>query len=130
MISGSCHCGEVHWQYDKAVDHTTSCNCTICRRYGAFWAYDYENEAVHVSGPTKTYSHGDFGIGFHFCGHCGCVMYWRSIEKNQDGRRRIAVNLRMAEPADVADIKVQLFDGFDTFEPSPKSGGILSDHWF
>lgn len=130
MISGSCHCGAVQWQCDKKLDTATSCNCTVCRRYGAFWAYDYEDEAIRVSGPTEMYSHGDHSLGFHFCGQCGCVAYWRSIEAQDDGRRRIAVNLRMAEPADIADLKVKQFDGYGQFEPSPIDGGFIRDHWF
>ena len=34
-------------------------------------------------------------LGFHFCPECGCVAYWRSLEPDKEGRRRIAVNLRL-----------------------------------
>jgi len=27
-------------------ESATTCNCTICRRYGVLWAYDYEGERI------------------------------------------------------------------------------------
>ena len=42
MIEGSCHCGAVHWRFEGIPKSATTCNCSICRRYGALWAYDYE----------------------------------------------------------------------------------------
>ena len=93
MIQGSCHCGAVQWRFDAMPESATACNCTVCRRYGVLWAYDYEDEGIHVSGPTQAYVRGK-AIGFHFCPACGCVAYWRSLEPDKEGRRRIAVNLR------------------------------------
>lgn len=46
MIEGSCVCGAVHWTFAGETDGATACNCTACRKYGALWAYDYENEGV------------------------------------------------------------------------------------
>ena len=93
MIQGSCHCGAVQWRFDAMPESATACNCTVCRRYGVLWAYDYEDEGIHVSGATQAYVRGK-SIGFHFCPACGCVAYWRSLEPDKEGRRRIAVNLR------------------------------------
>ena len=42
MIEGSCHCGLVQWRFAGEPELATACNCTICRRYGVLWAYDYE----------------------------------------------------------------------------------------
>jgi len=75
----------------------TACNCTACRRNGVLWAYDYEDEGIHVSGPTRAYVRGK-ALGFHFCPTCGCVAYWRALQPNKEGKRRIAVNPRLAEP--------------------------------
>src|SRR3954454_13483078 len=103
MLQGSCHCGAVSWSFEGIPASATACNCTICRRYGALWAYDYENEGIKVSGPTGDYVRGRH-IGFHFCLRCGCVAYWRALAAGEDGRRRIAVNLRLSEPAAVSNI--------------------------
>lgn len=130
MIKGSCHCGAVSWEFNKTPETATACNCTFCRRYGGFWAYDYENEAIRLSGPTAVYVHGDREIGFHFCQSCHCLAYWRGVETGADGRRRVAVNLRLAEPETVADIPIKHFDGLDRFEPLPLDGRCIRDNWF
>jgi len=46
------------------------------------------------------------------------------------GRLRIAVNLRLAEPAAVAAISIDHFDDLDTFEDLPRDGRCVADYWF
>jgi hypothetical protein len=129
MIQGSCHCGAVKWQYQGIPDGATACNCTVCRRYGTLWGYDYEGYGICVSGPTQVYIRGE-DIGFHFCPTCGCVAFWRGLRPGDDGRRRIAVNLRLAEnPAEVAKIPIDHFDGFDKFDDLPRDGRCVGDYW-
>jgi hypothetical protein len=41
MVEGSCHCGAVRWSFDGTPESATACNCTVCRRYGVLWAYDF-----------------------------------------------------------------------------------------
>ncbi len=130
MLNGSCHCGNVKWSFDGSPDGATACNCTVCRRYGVLWAYGYEGEGVNVAGETRAYTRGDREIGFHFCPNCGCVAYWRGIEPAPDGRRRIAVNLRLAEPDEVAEVPVDHFDGLDAFTGLPRDGRCVKDYWF
>ena len=129
MIEGSCHCGAVRWTFEGVPEAATACNCTVCRRYGVLWAYDYEGEGIKVSGQTHVYARGE-AIGFHFCPTCGCVAYWRSLTSGADGRRRIAINLRLAEPEAVADIPMEHFDGLDTFDDLGRDGRRVSDMWF
>jgi hypothetical protein len=129
MLEGTCHCGAVRWRFEGVPDGATACNCTVCRRYGVLWAYDYEDEGITVSGPTKTYVRGN-SIGFHFCPQCGCVAYWRSLTPDAAGRRRIAVNLRLAEPDTVASIPIDHFEGLESFEDLPRDGRRVADYWF
>lgn len=129
MLSGSCHCGSVAWQFDNVPEGATACNCTVCRRYGVLWIYDYEGEGVRVAGSTTAYVRGG-SIEFHFCGKCGCVTHWRAQGADRDGRRRMAVNVRLAEPDAVAGIPIDHFDGFDTFEDLPRDGRCVADYWF
>lgn len=129
IIEGSCHCGAVSWRFDRVPESATACNCTVCRRYGTLWAYDYEGEGIHVSGPTRAYIRGE-SIEFHFCPTCGCVACWRSQRVGADGRRRIAVNLRLADPQAVAGIAMRRFEGLDSFEDLPPDGRCVADYWF
>jgi hypothetical protein len=94
------------------------------------WAYDYQDERIQVSGPTRAYSWGSRSIGFHFCPDCGCMAYWRGINAGDDGRRRIAVNLRLAEPEAVAGIVIDHFDGLRSFTDLPRDGRCVADMWF
>jgi hypothetical protein len=129
MIEGSCHCGALHWQLDAEPDGATACNCTVCRRYGVLWAYDHEDEGIRVSGPTQAYIRGE-AIEFHFCPVCGCVAWWRARRAGANGRRRIAVNLRLAEPDAVSRVPIDHFDGLVTFEDLGRDGRCVADYWF
>ena len=129
MLEGSCHCGQVTWRFDGVPTSATACNCTVCRRYGVLWAYDFEGERIHVAGPTRAYAWGERSIGFHFCEDCGCIAYWRGTLPRADGRRRIAVNLRLAEPDQVADIAMRHFNGLE-WKETPADGRRVADMWF
>jgi hypothetical protein len=92
MIEGSCHCGAVRWSFDGMPDSATACNCTVCRRYGVLWAYDYENERIRVSGPTRAYARGRQNISFHFCADCGCVAYGaRATQATMGGAASLSI---------------------------------------
>lgn len=129
LISGTCHCGAVGWTFRGMPEGATACNCTVCRRYGVLWAYDYEGEGICVSGATTTYIRGT-SVEFHFCPHCGCVAYWRAQSAQCDGRRRIAVNLRLTEPEPIAQVPIDHFDGLDKFDDLPRDGRCVGDYWF
>lgn len=129
MIQGSCLCGTVRWELDGMADGATACNCTACRRYGALWAYDHDNEGIRVTGQTRAFVRGS-ALGFHFCAACGCMAYWRALEADEAGRRRIAVNLRLAEPDAVAGIPIDHFDGLVAFADLPRDGRCVRDCWF
>lgn len=129
MIEGSCRCGAGRWRFDGTPDGATACNCTACRRHGVLWADDHDGEGIHVSGATTSYVPADT-LAFHFCPTCGCIAYWRSLHPGTDDRRRIAVNLRLAEPDAVGQIPIDHFDGLDKFEDLPREGKCVADHWF
>ena len=130
MLEGSCHCGAVKWKFNVMPESATACNCTVCRRYGVLWAYDFEGEGVSASGTTTAYVWGDKSLGFHFCPTCGCVVYWRSVQPREDGRRRMAVNLRLTEPGPIAHLPVDHFEGLVKFEDLPRDGRCVADLWF
>ena len=129
MLQGSCLCGDVHWRFDGIPESATVCNCTACRRYGVIWAYDYERERIHVTGATQPYIRGK-ALSFDFCPRCGCMVCWRSQRLDEQGRRRIAVNLRLSEPEAVAHIPIDPFDGLVSFEDLPRNGRCIRDYWF
>ena len=129
MLDGSCLCGKVRWQYRDQPKSATACSCTACRRYGALWAYGWEGEGVDFFGETKAYVRGD-SLAFHSCPECGCVAYWRGLEPNGEGKRRVAVNLSLTDPGSIAQVPIRHFDGFDKWEDLPSDGRCVKDMWF
>ena len=94
----------------------TECNCSICRRYGALWAYCTSGTATVTADPgkLKPYVWGDRSIAFCHCTDCGCLTHYESVDKTGD--YRIAVNARMLPPYEVADVEIKLFDGADSWK--------------
>ena len=132
-VRGQCHCGSVHWRFQGEIPDATICNCTICRRYGVLWAYHYDGHGIHVDDPKavlSAYVWGPRSLSFNFCSVCGNLVSWRRSKPNKDGLTRIAVNLRLAEPEDVADVPLQRFDGLHSFEDLPRDGRRVADVWF
>lgn len=133
MLTGTCHCGTVRWTFDGMPESATACNCTLCRRYGVLWIYDYEGERITLDGPTASYTRVDMKkpeLEILFCPKCGCVASWRALSVNAEGRRRIAVNVRLSEPGSVAHLPIRHFEGLDAFEDLPMDGRCVSDMWF
>ena len=58
------------------------------------------------------------------------MAFWRALQIDEKGRRRIAVNLRLAEPDSVAAVPIDHFDGLDTFDDLPRDGRCVADYWF
>jgi hypothetical protein len=132
MLTGSCHCGRSHWTLEGDPGSITACNCTLCRRYGALWAYDYEDERIKLSGQPAAYRRAgkaDPALEILSCPTCACVLAWRGLRLRPDGRRRMAVNLRLAPPDEVAHLPIDHFDGLDTFEDLPSRGRCVGDLW-
>ena len=133
MLTGSCHCGATRWTVEGDPGPATACNCTLCRRYGALWVYDYEGERISVLGATASYSRTDKpdpSLEILFCPTCAGVLCWRGLRLDPEGRRRIAVNVRLAEPDAVADLPIERFDGLETFNDLPSDGRCVRDLWF
>lgn len=131
MLKGICHCGEVCWTLDAMPESITACNCTICRRYGALWAYEYIGHDIRTTGKTNTYRRLDGGaIDFHFCAVCGCVTHYIRTAAGDDGRYRTAVNVRLTELAAISDTPMDRFDGQDSFVDLPRDGRVVRDMWF
>ena len=115
MIQASCHCGAVRIEIDLLPDTLTQCTCSICRRYGALWAYCSRDTARVVSGHDSetAYTWGDELIEFCHCNTCGCVTHYEDVEKLEESR--LAVNARMIAPQETARLRIRTFDGADTW---------------
>lgn len=111
MFEASCHCANVKLTAKELPSSLTECNCSICRRYGALWAYypAAKVEIVTAPGDTLTYAWDKKTIDFHRCPDCGCCTHYTS--QRDDGSTRVAINARMAAPDVVVGIRLRHFDG-------------------
>lgn len=132
MMEGSCHCGKAGWTLTGEPGQVTACNCTLCRRYGALWAYDVEGERMAIIGETSAYQRSDKDTPFleiRFCPECAAVICWRALKEDEEGRRRMAVNIRLAPPEQVAALTVRRFDGLESFSALPRDNRCVREIW-
>ena len=97
MIQLSCHCGQVELRLAHSPEYLTQCNCSLCERYGALWAY-YVPDQVSVKGPSdqlQTYCQGDKTLDLHFCKTCGCVTHWAPLIAQDIPK--MGVNMRLCD---------------------------------
>ncbi|MCH8863405.1 MAG: GFA family protein [Proteobacteria bacterium] len=116
MIRGSCHCGSVTFELSEPPEWLTICNCSLCRRVGALWAHvDTACATVtHDEDATFTYVQGEKRVALHTCKTCGCTTHWTSLMA--EAETRVGINCRLAEPDDIAALRVRHFDGADKWE--------------
>lgn len=114
-LTGGCHCGAVVIELSRRPSVLRRCTCSICYRYGAIWAYCTAKTATvqHAPKAIAGYRWNDEVIEFCHCRTCGCLTHYNSICSAADAR--IAINMRMLPPADIAGIRVRTFDGADTW---------------
>jgi hypothetical protein len=114
MIEATCHCGAVRLKIPSPPESVTDCNCSICRRLGALWAY-YDPAQVVITASQADldgYVWGDRKLTFHHCRTCGCTTHWSPIDRT---RPRMGVNARLLAPEVLAVAKVRRLDGADTW---------------
>jgi hypothetical protein len=107
MVEASCECGAVRVEVETPPETVGDCNCSICRRYGALWAY-YPVTSVRVTGATTIYLRGDRQLEFHHCAVCRCLTHWSPVDKSYN---RMGVNARLMRPEVLKRAKVVPLDG-------------------
>jgi hypothetical protein len=112
MIRAVCHCGAASLTVPAPPSEVTECNCSVCRRLAARWAY-YNPSEVTLPDPasTQVYVWGERMVAFHRCKACGVVTHTQSL----GARDRMAVNARLMDDLDWDTVRVRPFDGADTW---------------
>ena len=107
-LTSNCNCKAVRLTFPSPDKALNECLCSICRRYGALWAY-YQPKEVQIEGePTEVYEWGDKNIQFHRCKSCGCVTHWTWANNKNNV---MGVNCRMLEREDVEKLEVKKSPG-------------------
>lgn len=117
MLEGSCHCGRVRFEIEALNPTVTSCNCSICQRLGALWAYYQADEVHFTAGKDETVAYvrqgEDMGdLAFHHCPTCGVTTHWSSRIPTST---RMGINARLLDRRLLEDVKVKRLDGADTW---------------
>ncbi|MFK8043835.1 GFA family protein [Congregibacter sp.] len=116
MPEASCHCGAIKITLAITPETLVQCTCSVCRRYGAQWAFlDTETTSVKAApGSLVSYIWGDKQIAFQHCANCGCMTHYDSLSEEQP--KRVAVNGRMLAAEVTQDLKLRTFDGAETWQ--------------
>jgi hypothetical protein len=118
MLNIECQCGNLKLVANKKPSSITRCNCSICNRLGALWAY-YGLEDVNIvpgEEPDDTFSWGEGTIIYHRCSICGCTTHYMAID--DDGSDLVALNCRMAPGTEISNISIREFDGLNAWKYS------------
>jgi hypothetical protein len=94
----------------------TRCNCSICRRYGALWAY-YRASSVKVRSPRgglAKYSWRRRIRDYYRCSNCGCVTHYAYRRKRRD--HIVGVNAANFDPAALVGVRIRHLDGASTWK--------------
>ncbi len=110
-LTATCHCGAVEIRVRRMVRTLTRCNCSICRRYGALWAY-YAPKSVSIRAPKAglaKYSWNRRVRNYYRCARCGCVTHYAYRQKHR--RTTVAVNAANFGPDLLQGVRIRHLDG-------------------
>lgn len=110
-LAATCHCGAIRIYVRRISRTLTSCNCSICRRYGALWAY-YAASSVTIEAPKgglSKYSWNRKIRAYYRCKKCGCVTHYAYRKKRRN--TTVAVNAVNFEPSALVGVRIRHLDG-------------------
>jgi hypothetical protein len=109
--TATCHCGAVRVRVARTPRTLTRCNCSICRRYGALWAYASPS-AVRIEAPRgglARYAWRQKVRTYFRCKRCGCITHYKYRKKGAGNP--VAVNANNFEPAVIEGARIRRLDG-------------------
>ncbi len=127
MLTGQCHCGIIKITLPSKPEKATICNCSLCRRIGAVWAY-YTIDTVKIEGhpeQTQGYIQGDKVLVTSRCKACGMVTHYDPLDDHQT----MAVNLRNFPVEIMQGVVKRRFDGADSWKDVSDEDTPRSDTW-
>ena len=115
MLKLSCLCGRVRITVEERPEFVNECNCTLCGKSGAHWAY-FDPSQVSVEGATQGYVREDKAdptAQLRFCGDCGVTTHFVLTPGAQArfGNTMMGVNMRLTDERDLAGIELRYPDG-------------------
>ncbi|HSH63911.1 MAG TPA: GFA family protein [Methyloceanibacter sp.] len=109
--NGSCRCGRVRYEVETDLATVLACNCSLCRKRGALWAYVDGAHFKLISGKDDLtdYQFNKKVIHHTFCKHCGVGAF--SKRQDESGAESYGINVRCLDDVDVEALALTPFDG-------------------
>ena len=109
--TGSCHCGQVRFEFEADINRALSCNCSICQRRGSLLWFVPRDQLRVTAGEDAlaTYTFNKHVIRHRFCPTCGIHPFGEGTDPK--GNAMAAINLRCIEDIDLEAIPVTHYDG-------------------
>lgn len=111
QYSGSCHCGQIKYKADLDISSVLSCNCSICTKTGALWAFTAASNVVIDTGQDRLagYQFGQKRLTHRFCPSCGVETFAEG--KMPDGTPSYGINVRTLEGVEIGHLTLKHYDG-------------------
>ena len=109
--SGSCHCQAVTFSVDLDLDQALQCNCSICSKLGAIWAFSPKSKMQLRSSADALgdYQFGKKRLHHRRCTNCGIEAFAEGTAP--DGTATVGINLRCLEGVEVDKLSPRQYDG-------------------
>lgn len=109
--NGSCHCGAVAYTVEVDPGQALKCNCSICTKLGAVWAFAPKAKFALTQGADRQgdYTFNKKMLHHRFCATCGIESYAEGT--GPDGAPMVGVNLRCIDGIDVDKLNPRAWDG-------------------
>ncbi|MGJ8529630.1 GFA family protein [Maritalea sp.] len=109
QYKGACHCGTVRFRISSALDHVTSCDCSLCVKKNAVMTAVHETKFELLSGEDalSCYTWNTKVAQHYFCSKCGIYTFHRKRSMPD----HFGVNLHCLEDLDVNALKIKKVDG-------------------
>jgi hypothetical protein len=109
--SGGCHCGRVRYEVETDLNPVMSCNCSICQKRGALWAFVDAGKFALLSGESDLadYQFNKKIIHHLFCRMCGVSSFVRG--QSPKGSAMVGINVRCLDDVDPPAFTPMAFDG-------------------
>lgn len=111
MHKGSCHCGNVKFEFDKEISNYVYCNCSICTMKASKYFFMQEDEFKLISSPENIsiYSFATHKAQHYFCSTCGINTH--GLSSKMPGH--IVVNLNCVENINISTLECHHYNGAD-----------------
>ena len=110
-FTGSCHCGDVAFEFEGELKEAIECNCSHCSRKGFLLWFVPREKFTLLQGAEElsTYKFNKHAIAHQFCKTCGCQPF--AYGKDRSGAEKAMVNVRCLPDVDISSLNRIPVDG-------------------